>query len=407
MASAILVTPFHPTPVGHGGDHRSHQILRDLERCVGRGRVVVVEVGVGKELVQGDLRLRRSRRGPAGRVADKIALLRENPFTLAAGNRFSSRAFLDVAWEAAYTAIARRLEQPAVCVVEHASLVSLVAANRTLGIPTVACVQNIESLDTGDMLSDRRSSTLAAATDFANELRALRSCEARLFISKVETALASGLGAASAFYPYLPRGEVRDGLAAVRLTRGAAPPEPSLFLLLGSAVHRSTRESMAWLLDGIARRGLPAGVRIVVIGYGTERLPGGGSTQNVEARGWVPQEELDSLLATCSAVLVPHRTGFGALTKLPELSCAGIPVLVSRHALAALDPPPGATGLDDDVGAWLGAMETVLRDGPRLVAEPEYGTWAQRQDPALARALAALFGRPGGTGRTDLPESER
>jgi hypothetical protein len=42
MAKIILVTHFEPLPVGHGGNHRSYQMLYDIEKLISPENVTVI-----------------------------------------------------------------------------------------------------------------------------------------------------------------------------------------------------------------------------------------------------------------------------------------------------------------------------------------------------------------------------
>jgi len=389
MPSAIVVTPFRPSAIGHGGDHRTYQIVKDLELIVGEGGVAVIEVGRGQELVYAGRHL-RPRLSFTRRVARRVALVLENPLTLVARNTFSAKCFSHPEWLSAYKEIVSAAETPRVCVVEHAGLVDLVQVNQALGIPTVACVQNLETLDTANFFSPGRRTALAAGVDFANELRALSRCREQLYISRVEAALMRGLGAPSHYYPYRPVGEIRGALESIREAREARGAAEGVFLVLGTATHRTTEESMRWLLDGVRRNGLPPGAQVVVCGLGTEELTASVSHPSIQVRGWVEQGELVQLLTTCRAVLVPQRSGFGALTRLPEFACAGVPMIVSKHPLAALDTPPGIEVAADTYESWYAKMAAARATTP-LVSVADYSAWETRQSRTLEVVTRSLL----------------
>ena len=149
--------------------------------------------------------------------------------------------------------------------------------------------------------------------------------------------------------------------------------------MLGTGGHRSTWESFLWFVRSAQECGLPQGIRVVVSGRKTDQLlASGASVEGLELRGWLEQDELDKLLAQVQAVLVPQGSGFGALTRLPELSCAGIPAIVSRHPTYALDPPPGIDIVDDDWDSWCSGMEQIAGTGMRCDPD-EYHRWEEDQ----------------------------
>lgn len=108
-----------------------------------------------------------------------------------------------------------------------------------------------------------------------------------------------------------------------------------------------------------------------------------------KALGWVSEETLTDLLVSSKAVISPQLYGMGALTKLPELSCAGIPVLTSNHACYALDLPPGITGLPNSWEAWQEAIEKCLDSNPQN--QDLYESWLSRQGDTLSEEIRKIL----------------
>lgn len=135
--------------------------------------------------------------------------------------------------------------------------------------------------------------------------------------------------------------------------------------MIGSASHVSTGDSFRWFLEQASRHGLPDGIKIIVAGDGSDKNFQEDAHFNrgglIDYRGWLKQTELDELLGRVGAVLIPQRHGFGALTRLPEFSLAGVPAIVSRHAVTAVDSLPRMTVVDDEWDAWRDAIERHLQ----------------------------------------------
>jgi hypothetical protein len=267
------------------------------------------------------------------------------------------------------------------------------AINEELGIPSVIASQNVESLDVGRLQLDSAFGAHRAMIDFANELRSLSRYSERFAISKVEAAVLTGVGLSCRFYPYVPRGAVRAQLAHLAWRRQQQPPDRNLFLLVGTASHAPTRRSLDWFMRNAAEHGLPRGARVVVVGNRVQELvPKGLKMSGLEVRGRVPDSELSELLACAGAALVPQRMGFGALTRISELACAGVPVLVFPHAAFAIDVPPGVQVLDDD--SWTALAESVrMRMECDQAPRPDaYAEWEEQQTqpigPTLRRVLS-------------------
>jgi len=427
MPKAIFVTQFEPRSTGHGGNHRAYQIAHDLGQLLGAGNVTVVSwPGWQRSLEQGRGLSDHSAHRPAwwpmarrigrGFILPWLALrayrecrrllrqtlrkLRERlPFlwadhpidVLAQTGRGMGR-YREPGFAKYYERSINGLDGQAICIIEHADFVDLIPVNRRHGIQTVACVQNLESFDTAAPLDlAQRRRTYLTGVEFAHEFRALARCDARLAISKVEAGVLGGLGLPCDYYPYRPVGQIREDLTTIRDARESKEPIPGLFLMLGTGAHRTTWASFSWFVQNASRCGLPENVRVVIAGLRTDQLlPSGTAVPGLELKGWVEQDELDELLARVQAVLVPQMTGFGALTRLSELSCAGIPVIVSRHPTYALDLPPGITVVNDTWHAW----RSQLGRAPQRAVScewREYQAWEAKQPSALARTVEGML----------------
>ncbi len=400
----IWVSYYEPKAIGDGGYHRAYQVVHDLEAAVGAEQVIHAHVPPpwdtwtpwptparpappGDPVQRGWKRLRRR----IVRVRSAAGRLARNPYRLAAPTPYRSTGYLTPGYLAYYEELISDAH-PAVCVLENTRFGEVVEINQRHTVPTVCCTQNLEAFDTAAGRAAEGWGRYSQAADFATELDLLARCAERLFISRVETGLVGGLGLSAHYYPYLPVGEIAARLWALRRQRAEQPPEAGLFLMVGSAGHGSTLAGFQWFIQQAQAHGLPAGVRVVVAGNHTEKLlPAGVSVAGLELRGWLPQPELDDLLARASAMLIPQQTGFGALTRLPELACAGVPAIVSQHPLYALDPPPGLVPVRDEWPAWMQALE-AMRAAPPACPQEAYAAWQDRQPRPLANVLAQWLG---------------
>jgi hypothetical protein len=400
----FCVSHFLPSAVGHGGMHRAFQIAHDVRDVVGEAGFAAVNLAMWRQA-------RASRDAPGrrhaklrqlgstfSRIGPKLARVLDNPFKLITRDRypsaipFSTRGWVEQEFIADYQRLVSKERGPAVCIVEHAVFGEIVELNNQLGIPTISAFHNLESLDATRFDWRSRKTVYKVMTDLGNELRLLGQCSDRLFISKVEAGFVGGLGLECHYYPYLPTGAIREGLLATRRRRSAGEVEPGLILLLGSASRGVTGESMRWFVERLTDEGLPSGVRVVAVGYDTQTLlPPARTPAWLEPRGWVRQEELDTLLARAALAIIPQRLGFGALTRLPELTCAGVPVITFSHASRAIDPPPGVQAMDPDWSSVRAAMRDRLK-GRTTVDTTAYERWEAEQPRPVREVLGRLLG---------------
>lgn len=404
MPKAIFVSQFEPKPVGHGGNHRAYQIVHDLAQIVGRDNVVVMSWPVWRRChftkttpsstdqpSFATLRCIGRRIGPL-RAAVHLWRSVKCLVGLVAGTKGTIGTYSSPEFSEYYEGIVEGIGAPTVCIIEHVSFTSLLPINAREGIPTIACIANIESFDrNAPLLHHEQRKDFLTAIDFVNEFRALAQCDERLFISMVETGLIGGLGLGSHYYPYVPVGAIRDRLERIRDARMGGTIESDLFLMLGSGGHKSTWRAFSWFVQKARDQGLPSGVRVVVAGSRTdELLPPAASVPGLTLKGWLEQEELDELLVRAQGVLAPQMIGFGALTRLPELSCAGIPVVVSQHPTYAINPPPGIEVVEDSWDAWCSKMQQIANQ-PVDVRQDDYYIWEEEQVNTLGVVVKQLL----------------
>jgi hypothetical protein len=406
-----------PNPVGNGSNHRAYQVAHDLRTVAGEDQVTIFDYNaemraLAAQPVERVARRQLSQLAPAWsgwlrrfrrELHNGRSMAREwlRQFTLVTGgprgqgppgaNRTLDR-YNDARVFARYFERVRTLPRPLVCVVRHSNFARLAWANRQLGISTIACPANLEAFDVGVTRLDGSARTLyLTALNFSDELRMLAACDARLFISRVETGLVNGLGMPAHYYPYRPVGAIRQTMLAIRQLRATVAPQPGLFVMLGSANHPTTGAAFRWFLQNATAYGLPAGARVIVCGRTTEGLAATQAHPAIELRGWVDQDELNGLLAAAQGVLLPQHTGFGGLTRLAELSCAHIPGIVSTHATHAVQPmPPGFVTAEETWSAWQEGMRQLMqtRSAPDAMASL-YAAWEAGQGHPWAQVLRA------------------
>ncbi len=334
LVQIVYVTGFPPTDVKHGSNHRSYQIYYDLIDSIGENNVKVIDLN-------------------SNEVSQQLS----------------------------------KSTSIALCVIDHPFHGNIFYNNKKLGIPTIICPHNIKALDTQFVVETSVSWIEVLYTDFMRELRMLSGCQERLCISKVEAGMLGGLGIPSKYYAYYPVGVIRKRLERIRERRANEAREKGLLLLVGTAAHVTTKKAIEWFMKSAQEQGLPSGVRVVVAGLGTEEIEKEvGKAVGVEVAGWLEEETLEELLVKAVGVLAPQRTGFGALTRIAEMACAGIPLAVSRHASYAVDMPPGVRSVEDNWEAWWQAMEEMIHPNEQGKIEV-YKDWFSRQTNPLKEVL--------------------
>ncbi len=401
----VYVTHHLPSHEGHGGNHRAYQLMRDIELAVGKDHVHLVKAPLWWQSHPAQPQPTNHFLRLGNKLKRRLLSYTENPFKVLSLTSFATKGIIHPKFEAYYKSIIEQVKRPALCVIEHPCFTSLMKINQLNGIPTICCPQNIEAFSENLYLythhlqafgagASNLKNTLgmyAVSQDFVNELYAYSQCAARLFISRVETGLIGGLGLPSQYYPYLPVGELRQNLKRIRERRVREGIDRGLFLLLGSATHTPTGKSFARFIAQMQEHGLPPGVRVVVVGAGTDKLlPPGKSIAGLELKGWLVQKELDELMLRARAVLVPQQLGFGTFTRLIEAACAGMPVIASSHSTYAINSAPGLDAASDCWQDWYEKMEHLSRIDNGL-DESAYDAWEEQQPKPLSTVVDNLI----------------
>lgn len=390
----LYILRFQPTDIGNGGNHRSYQIMHDLVQTVGQENVITYEPEIkfsydasNHSNPNGLMRL-------IGKVKPRLSLFLKylkstgSPYKLlphVLAQTQNQEPFGRVGIKE-YEEFLGRIPQPTLCICENPGFASLTQINLQRGIPTIYCPHNIEAFDMYGLDLKQEWSQYAVIANFVKEFKLMAQCDERLFISRVEAGLGSGLGLTARYYPYLPVGKIRQRMQEIRNSR-SNKTQSGLFLMVGTAAHQSTGESFRWFINHVVSNGIPNSAKVVVCGENTEKLlPNGVTVPGLELRGWVKQEELDWLMQHAQAVLVPQRSGFGALTRLSELSCAGIPVIVSEHATLGMDVPPGVISTPDNWDDWMVRIIDILQ-GKYKPDIRSYEEWESRQVRPLGKIV--------------------
>jgi hypothetical protein len=89
---------------------------------------------------------------------------------------------------------------------------------------------------------------------------------------------------------------------------------------------------MIEIIDWFRARRLPPNVTVDIAGLGTEELKPLLPASGFHLHGTVSPRQLEELLLRTRAMLAHQPQGCGALTRIPEMLAAGVPVLANRVA---------------------------------------------------------------------------
>ena len=199
-----------------------------------------------------------------------------------------------------------------------------------MGAKLIAMPHNVEALDPhifGNRSHRERMRLLE------RELSTLRRADAVFTICLEEQWLLRACGIDAFCLPYHPPAGLETELLTIRARRLGAGVGP--VLILGTAKHLPTRRGMEEVLQWLNAMRNPVNVKAIVAGHGTECFRPLFGGPDVVVRGAVSQEDLGELMVSAKAAIVHHHPSSGALTRIPEMLMAGIPVLANEDAARA------------------------------------------------------------------------
>ncbi len=306
--SLLYHSIFKPDPQGHGGSRRTAQICQLLDKSGFEADFVSPQSGsTWKNLMAGV------------KFATQQSLW-PDPFW-----RFGSFGFPATVYRQAFDQHSGQkllIWEANRELFEIAPIVAKSAGYRVIALP-----HNIEALVS--VPAERGGGPLDLRS-LSHELYCLSQADAVFCISWEETWLLRQCGIPANFLPYYPPEDTVKSLENIRQLRVAT--EKNRFLIVGTVKNQPTLEGMLEQLNMLAKLRTQVPFEVDVAGYGSEVLAEHCNFEGLKLHGSVDQSFLDHLLTHAKAVLVHQKTGAGALTRIPEMLIAGIPVIANDQA---------------------------------------------------------------------------
>ncbi|PSB35720.1 glycosyltransferase [Stenomitos frigidus] len=201
---------------------------------------------------------------------------------------------------------------------------------------------------------------------FANEAKQLAKANAVFCIAREEQWLLKLYGIDADYLPYYPPQPILSNLLELRQLRQDTAPHR--FLILGTAINPPTRIGMIEQIQWLSEISQGVNFTIDIIGYGTETLKDYCCDPRFTLHGTVDSGKLNHLLLNAKAVLAHQKAGVGALTRIPEMLIAGVPVIANANACRSAFSYPGVYCYDsrDELVAQ---MSRTL-DTPSILERP-------------------------------------
>jgi glycosyltransferase involved in cell wall biosynthesis len=267
-----------------------------------------------------------------------------------------------------------------VMLVENCTDYAQIRAARDSGVGLVALPANFEVWQVPAQTDFYSGEPMPASLHREAGFTAL--CDEVFCISREEAWYLANYGARVDFLPYFPPAE---DLAALQVIRQRRTTQASGSELLTVTAVSNLKNRNALIALAALVRQLPAGeFHLHVGGRGTEALRDHFPADRCTFHGEIADADLADLMTRCRAAIVYQPSGVGALTRIPEILCAGVPILANPHAARSAYGTAGVNLFHD--AAELLAM---ARQPLPMPPAPQPDTAAGDRLAAAIRALAA------------------
>lgn len=229
-------------------------------------------------------------------------------------------------------------QSPDLIIWEHTNFQVSPTIGKRHNIPVIACPHNIEALVTN---GPRRSfEKQDAYQNLAAELQGYRDTNAVFTISRYDSWLLAQFGIDSNYLPYYPAPDIEAELLTIRQQRELQPQNHRIFVP-GSAFYRPIYIGMLEILKALEPICIASGITVDIAGYGSEKLAKEFNCEQFVFHGSISNQKFQTLQANCMACLVQQQSGTGAITRIPEMLIAGIPVICNPMAARSAETYDG------------------------------------------------------------------
>jgi hypothetical protein len=404
MNNIIFVTHFKPSPIGHGGNHRSYQIFQDLSEIKECHLEVLYIPLFSHELTDRKSTFLRKLINFLFRIISRFSNIVFSVLFL--GNIHYLTKYQNIidnlGWKIKFFKEISEFKKWAsikpnkkFCIIDHPYYECFLDICNKNHVFSIAAPHNLESLDAFNFSQPLYSIKTPPDLQLEIEISFLSKCDSCFMISKIETNICQGVGLRPFYYPYFPVGVIKNEMGIVRTMRNSQITQNGIFLIIGSFHHKPTKEGICWFLENLIPRIeiLKDLKNIYIAGSGTENiykmfpdLP-----EKIKCLGWIEQKKFINLLINCAGIIIPHHQGFGAITRISEFACAGIPIVSSKHPTEAIDIPPGVIFAENSWNDWEEKLSSILNNSFELKSQAKlYQQWEETQQAKQIEIFSIL-----------------
>ncbi len=305
---------FSATPNGDGGERRTAQLYEAFSFLTPQLLVSPSKKYTGPKLLRWYL---------TGKSICRIL----NPFSMtkywATGYKLAVSRHYATAY--GWNSIIKKHKPNVLLVDDPIYFYPLISLAKKRGIKIVAFAHNIESLVPGQTSVKKELHLLT------HEIKIFSLCDVVVTISPEDAYLLNNFNVETINFPYYPEKGILGQMIGIRQDRKKS--NKSGILLMGTAGNNPTFLGMKdvidfWSYSEVYKKLGP----LIVAGFHTQKLEKFINTETTEFLGTLSNKRLLETLSSVKACICFQKKGSGALTKIPELLIADVPVLANLHA---------------------------------------------------------------------------
>jgi len=218
---------------------------------------------------------------------------------------------------------------------------------KKLGFKIISLPHNFETLMSPNYDKDYFTKEPWPHT-LVNEIKNLKKSDIIFCISREEQWFLNANFIPAQYLAYYPPKQKENYWLKIREKRQDYTAPKTDFLIISSKGHYATKNGTLQQINWIKNIELPKNCFVHIVGYNTDYLSDfTDNNYHIKIHGTVSPEKLEELTISCKALLIHQNTGVGALTKIPEILIAGMPIIANFHAARSFLDCKGVHPYDD------------------------------------------------------------
>jgi len=236
-------------------------------------------------------------------------------------------------------------------------------------VPVIAVCHNLESL------VDGQTSEINRLKLFSEEIKILKKCRLAITISNEDFFTLRHFKINAQFFPYYPPENVVSEMVKLRKLRQTTIKHNCI--MLGSARNNPTERGMKTFINFWNKNNIKdkCDNELIIAGWDTETLLKHERLKGAKLFGSLPKSHMYEVLSNVRSFIIFQNNGTGAITRIPEMLIANIPIISNSLSARSYSHTNGVFEFHDlYINSFLNAMKrahTIEKEIPIPTRPPE------------------------------------